>query len=295
LADHQHSYRREAVYVYHDESGKPIYRKVKKRCECGSKTYTAQRRIGNAETYVNGMGPVSPTLYNLHLLYSSQSFLKGVWLVEGEKDAETLVSLGYVALSYPNGALSWSPDYAVRFRGLDRVFLVADNDAAGMKNLLAVKKDLDPLVGEVRILLPTRGKDVTEMIELGDTVEEMFRASTGHDLVPAPSITDGLAKVFQLAKLRDGDPIYGPAEIPVANWANILPTMVEYQRTTVAAKVVPLGTVLDPYEVPVRCGGCNGYLTSYREGRMNDKPYKGRPCYRCREVYSVTELAPVDG
>lgn len=294
MSDHQHSYRREAVYVYHDATGQPTYRKVKKRCECGDKTFTAQRRLGNAETYVNGMGALKPTLYNLHLLQGAESVSEGVWLVEGEKDAETLVSLGYVALSYPNGALSWDASYAECFRGFSRVFLVADNDAAGMKNLVAVKKDLDRYVEEVRILLPTVGKDVTEMIEQGGTVEEMFRASTGHDLVPAPSITDGLAKVFQLAKLRDGDPTYGPAKIPASTWTNILPAMVEYQRTAKPAKVVPLGTVLDPYEVPVRCGGCNGYLTSYREGKMNDKPYKGRPCYRCREVYPVARLASVD-
>jgi DNA primase len=87
-----------------------------------------------------------------------------VIVVEGEKDVETLRSLGYVATCCSGGAGQWRPEYAAYLKG--DVVIIPDNDEPGMAYAAQVARS----VPHARLLvLPA--KDVTEFIERGGELD----------------------------------------------------------------------------------------------------------------------------
>jgi hypothetical protein len=74
-----------------------------------------------------------------------------LWSTEGEKDAETLWSRGYIAVSPADGArepgerIEWLPAYIEAVRSLHprKVNVVADNDAPGLYTAEAVAQALE--------------------------------------------------------------------------------------------------------------------------------------------------------
>ncbi|MBM3792235.1 MAG: hypothetical protein FJW35_18055, partial [Acidobacteria bacterium] len=91
--------------------------------------------------------------------------------VEGEKDAESLRSLGFVATT-SGSASSWKPDFAKHFKGR-LVAVCGDNDEAGKRYASSVVKSLLGVAGEVRVVeLPLGNKDITDWIEAHDHLDE---------------------------------------------------------------------------------------------------------------------------
>ena len=62
-------------------------------------------------------------MYNLPAVMKSET----VYLVEGEKDADRLNSLGFTATTSPMGAAKWKPQYTEQLRNKD-VIIIPDND-----------------------------------------------------------------------------------------------------------------------------------------------------------------------
>jgi len=90
----------------------------------GSKSF-AWEHLENGK-WVKGKGNVAPGLYQ-----KQQALPDTVFLVEGEKDVDTLAGLGIGAVSLPNGAGSkWDDAYADALRG-KQVIILPDNDDAG--------------------------------------------------------------------------------------------------------------------------------------------------------------------
>ena len=56
-----------------------------------------------------------------------------VWIVEGEKDVETLRAIGQVATCNPGGAGKWLPAFSEYLKG-KHVYFAADNDELGQKH-----------------------------------------------------------------------------------------------------------------------------------------------------------------
>ena len=102
---------------------------------------------------------------------------QGIFVAEGEKDADRLVSLGFVATCNPGGAGKWQSDYAEFFRGRD-VAVLPDNDTAGHDHARSVAANLAPGAARVRILdlpdLPPKG-DVSDWLDDGGTCEALER------------------------------------------------------------------------------------------------------------------------
>jgi putative DNA primase/helicase len=100
-----------------------------------------------------------------------------VFIVEGEKDADRLASLGLVATCNPGGAGKWLTSYAAFFRQRD-VVILPDKDGAGRDHARSVAANLEPLAVSVRILelpgLPTKG-DVSDWLAAGGTGEDLQR------------------------------------------------------------------------------------------------------------------------
>ena len=88
------------------------------------------RRTENAEdVQALPLPACTPGLYGLERL-ALHALAVPVFLVEGEKDADVLARLGFLAVSPPNGSSAWSGDYASPLAGRP-VIVVPDNDAPG--------------------------------------------------------------------------------------------------------------------------------------------------------------------
>ncbi len=88
-----------------------------------------------------------------------------VFVVEGEKDVETLVGLGFTATTNPGGAGKWKPEYSDYFNPNQHITILPDNDQSGRKHVHQVAESLHGKVASLKILelpgLPKKG-DVTD-------------------------------------------------------------------------------------------------------------------------------------
>lgn len=111
-----------------------------------------------------------------HELYMAGSLSGAVFICEGEKDADTLHSLGYDAASGADGAGpgKWRKEYTEQLRGL-HVCVLQDNDQVGKDYAAEACNALHGVATSVRLLdlskvwpeIPEHG-DVTDMVvELG--------------------------------------------------------------------------------------------------------------------------------
>ena len=98
-----------------------------------------------------------------------------VHIVEGEKDADRLASLGLVATTNIGGAEKWRPEYNPHFAGRN-VVIIGDNDDPGRRHGHQVAKALDGIAASVKVLdldgLPEKG-DVSDWLNAGGTVEQL--------------------------------------------------------------------------------------------------------------------------
>jgi len=160
-----------ATYDYSDERGDLLFQV--RRFE--SKTFR-QRRPDNNGGWTWNVKGLRRVPYRLHELFARPAD-RIMFVVEGEKDADRLASLGFVATCNPGGAGKWQSDYAEFFRGRD-VAVLPDNDTAGHDHARSVAANLAPGAARVRILdlpdLPPKG-DVSDWLDAGGTCEALER------------------------------------------------------------------------------------------------------------------------
>lgn len=169
----------EAVYPYHDENGTLLYEVVR---------FPGKRlrpRRPNGEWGIEGVRRV---LYRLSSLVVAQTYpgtVHAVYIVEGEKDADRIRSLGYVSTTPPFGAGKWKASYVKYFLGL-RVVIVADRDAnradgssPGLEHAREIAESLEGIAESVRIVQARAGKDVTDHVNAGYTLDELEPVDEG--------------------------------------------------------------------------------------------------------------------
>ena len=93
---------------------------------------------------------------------------RAVILVEGEKDADNLNSLGFSATTLPGGARKWRPSYKRYFKNSDLI-LIPDNDHAGISGMEITAESLEGTAKRIRILKLTDLKpkqDVSDWLRI---------------------------------------------------------------------------------------------------------------------------------
>ena len=136
-----------ARYNYLDESGRFLYQKTRWKRQDGKKSFTWSHK-DSAGKWQKGRGETAPVLYNLPALSQSPK----AYLVEGEKDVETLKAHGLAAASPPDGAASkWLPQYTEALRG-KAVVILEDNDAPGRAFARKAAGELQGAAASVKIL-----------------------------------------------------------------------------------------------------------------------------------------------
>ena len=144
-----------AEYPYTDAAGTLLFQVV--RFE--PKGFRQRRPDGQGGWIWNLKG-VDPVPYRLPEVFSAEV----VYVVEGERDVETLEKWGLVATCNPMGAGKWRPDYADYFEGKD-VVILPDQDEPGQKHAIeGVAVSVLGKVASVRIV-NVPAKDVTEWAE----------------------------------------------------------------------------------------------------------------------------------
>lgn len=161
-----------ASYVYRDEEGIPLFRVVRKT----GKQFRQERYDGQ-EGWVPGRGNVRTVLYRLPDIVNSAEDGRDVLFVEGEKDADNLARLGFVATTSPGGADGYRDHYAELLRGRS-VVVIPDNDEPGRGYAKRVCDSLSDVAHRVRVLqlegLPEKG-DVSDWLASGHSASDLER------------------------------------------------------------------------------------------------------------------------
>jgi 5S rRNA maturation endonuclease (ribonuclease M5) len=152
------------TYDYRDEIGRLLYQVVRTQ----PKGFF-QRRPDGCGGWINRKGG-RQVLYRLPEVREAAI----VFCVEGERDAETLRSHGFVATTNAGGAEApWLPQYTEALRGRE-VILIPDNDAAGRKRVARIARALLHNVERLVILELEDGKDVTDWFARGHSEVELM-------------------------------------------------------------------------------------------------------------------------
>jgi hypothetical protein len=99
-----------------------------------------------------------------------------VFIVEGEKDVESLAKLGSAATCNAGGAGKWKPKHSEYLRDAD-VVIIPDNDKSGRDHAQQVASSLTAIAKRIRIVelpgLADKG-DVSDWISAGGTAEQLW-------------------------------------------------------------------------------------------------------------------------
>lgn len=206
------SERHVATYSYTDEHGATLYEALRydvldyagKKID---KTFKQRRPIGAGE-YAWGTKGVRRVLYRLPELIEAVASDKRICVVEGEKDADRLWSLGIPAATAAGGSgAPWLDDYSLTLAGAE-VAIFPDNDPPGEAHGAKVLAGLHGIAKSVRTVrlpgLAVKG-DVSDWLDAGHTADELLAEL---ERTPEPEeVSDGLPDAVRLLDATDPEPI----------------------------------------------------------------------------------------
>lgn len=183
----------ECFYSYRDELGKEAYQVVR----LIPKSFR-QRHWKDGE-WVWNMEGVQRVLYRLPQVKNAET----VWVVEGEKDAENLTTLGFCATCNVGGAKKWLDSYSDSLAG-KHVVLCGDNDKAGQEHIDVVQESVAGKVKTTRqIKIPSPFKDVSDFIVSFGSNADDARAAINSLYLQAEVYTAGVhLPIFSIAELE---------------------------------------------------------------------------------------------
>lgn len=162
------------VYRYVDERGAEVFQVLRiPLAREGAKTFRQRHRDPQTGRWVWNMDGVERILYRLPGVLRAKDEGRVIWLVEGEKDVETLIRLGETATTSPMGAGKWREEYTEMLAGAS-VRIIADADATGRAHARSVTDVLVEAGCTVTVYEPMAGaKDVTRQIEMGGSLDDL--------------------------------------------------------------------------------------------------------------------------
>ncbi|HEV8534859.1 MAG TPA: phage/plasmid primase, P4 family [Candidatus Limnocylindria bacterium] len=159
----------DALYPYHAKDGSPVYRVVR----YAGKRFEVQH-AANGSGWIRGLGGAELVPYRLPGL-AGAPLEATVHVVEGEKSADLLTSLGLVATTSPFGAGKWPAPWGERYFRGRRVVVLPDADEVGRKHARQVAESCAGHAASVRILDlgGLEHSDVDDWIADGGTVSQL--------------------------------------------------------------------------------------------------------------------------
>jgi len=159
-----------ATYPYHNPDGSIRYTiKRFKNLPNGKKVFEAW--LPNATE--PGIGDTPRILYRAPEVIKAIEEGKTIYVVEGEKDADTLRSYGLVATTAPFGAGSkWLPQYTEMLKGAN-VVIIPDTDPPGLQKGTEIANALQGQVASLKLFELQDASDITEWLDKGAPLESL--------------------------------------------------------------------------------------------------------------------------
>jgi hypothetical protein len=202
------------TYDYTDEIGNLIFQVLRYE----PKSFSQRRPDPNiTNAWISNLNTVRLVPYRLPAVIEAIALDQPIYIVEGEKDADTGVErLNIISTTTAMGAGKWKGEqgerYAEFFRGAD-VVVIPDNDAdpkKGRAHATMIASKLHNIVERVRVLtIPHDYKDLTEWVDAGGTREAFDQLSEN-----APDYMNGYDP--GAADFGQGDPTQQPKTISIS-------------------------------------------------------------------------------
>jgi len=262
----------EQEWAYQDEDRQTVF--VKQRYKIGEtgKTYRLYKVDPDGRKHPT-LGDARIVPYNLPALLDAKTAGRNVFLVEGEKAADAIKSIGMIATTAHTGAGSWPAAITEYFAGA-QVIIVPDNDVAGWGYAYKAAEAILPIVKSLKVVdlgLQGQGDDAFEFIEAGGGRAELValvKAApiiTTLDQVTSPErlnpITNAATQLpptpqapsdFDIAKEFEAEPIKAEEQakpskqIQIEHWDSIQDEPVRW----LIDKVLPVGSFSALYGPP---------------------------------------------
>ena len=144
----------EKIYSYTNAIGKEVYQAIR----LNPKSFRQRHEVDGK--WVWSMDGVERVLYHLPEIQKSET----VWIVEGEKDADNLMALGFTATCNVGGAGKWLDAYNESLAG-KHVVICGDQDEPGQKHVELVFESVAGKAKTVRVVKVSKpSKDVSDFI-----------------------------------------------------------------------------------------------------------------------------------
>ena len=157
------------IYTYTDSEGRPVIQVVRKS---GKRFRQKDAQSGKWTVKDIEKYPYRVAEFTEH---------SRVIIVEGEKDADRLWSLGIPATTLIGGAGKWLPEYKQYFAEL-AVIILPDNDEAGFKHAAVITENIQDIVDSCRTIilpgLPPKG-DVSDWLNSGHSKKALEHILSG--------------------------------------------------------------------------------------------------------------------
>lgn len=153
-------------YLYTDEKENPLYR-ITRYYKDGEKSFYAERFENNQ--WIKNLKDVNRVLYQLPLVVKAAKHCEKIYIVEGEKDVDTLIKKGKIATTIAGGAKQkWLDSYTEYLKNCD-VIILPDNDKSGKEFATKVADSLLGNANTIKLLDLT--KAWPELKEKGDITD----------------------------------------------------------------------------------------------------------------------------
>lgn len=164
------SYKYEEHYVYKDENKKSVFIKIKFRNEENKKMFVMANLVDDGKVYrLDTNSEKINIFYNTHLIADAINEKKKIFIVEGEKDANTLTKLGFVAISCRN-TKSLTNEMIDSLIGAN-IVVVPDMDSVGIEHERVLTECLLNKANSFKVLKlyelrKHNKKDVSDFVEI---------------------------------------------------------------------------------------------------------------------------------
>ena len=187
----------EQEWAYQDEDRQTVF--VKQRYKVGEsgKTYRLYK-VDSDGRRSTSLGDARIVPYNLPALLDAKTAGRNIFLVEGEKAADAIKSIGMIATTTHTGAGSWPAAITEYFAGA-QVIILPDNDVPGWQYAYKAAEAILPIVKSLKVVdlgLQGQGDDAFEFIEAGGGRAELVA------LVKAAPIVTSIDQVTMPERLN---------------------------------------------------------------------------------------------
>jgi hypothetical protein len=164
------------AYDFLDADGKLLFQKIRYIDESTGRKTFRQRRPDGKGGWDYKLADTPKILYNLPAIVKAKANGDSIFLVEGEKDANTLTRLGAVATTMPGGAGKWLDIHTQALAGAT-VDIIADNDKPGLAHAAMVFDALKSAGSDVCIWVCPNAKDISDHVSQGGTTDQLVEVT----------------------------------------------------------------------------------------------------------------------